>query len=81
MESISLTQEGRKSLIRRMEREIRLSRRLKMHIVLLAADGFSPTEIARALYCSRTTSAPSPVAFTRRGSGLRRSGETRARSS
>ena len=66
MESIYLTQEGRKSLIRRMKREIRLSRRLRMHIVLLAADGYSPTEIARALYCSRTTSTPSPVAFTRR---------------
>jgi transposase len=26
-----------------------------MHIILLAADGFSPTEIARVLFCSRTT--------------------------
>jgi putative transposase len=26
-----------------------------MHIILLAADGFSPTEIARTLFCSRTT--------------------------
>ncbi len=26
-----------------------------MHIVVLAADGHSPTEIARTLFCSRTT--------------------------
>jgi putative transposase len=26
-----------------------------MHIILLAGDGFSPTEIARTLFCSRTT--------------------------
>ena len=26
-----------------------------MHIILLAGDGFSPTEIARVLFCSRTT--------------------------
>jgi len=26
-----------------------------MHIVLLAAEGRSPTEIARMLFCSRTT--------------------------
>ena len=26
-----------------------------MHIVLLCADGCSPTEIARVLFCSRTT--------------------------
>jgi transposase len=55
MESISLAPEERKSLIRRMKQETKPSRRLRMHIVLLAADGYSPTEIARALYCSRTT--------------------------
>jgi Homeodomain-like domain len=26
-----------------------------MHIVLLASDGLSPTQIARVLFCSRTT--------------------------
>jgi transposase len=55
MESISLTQEERKALIRKMKRETKPSRRLRMHIALLAADGHSPTEIARVLYCSRTT--------------------------
>jgi transposase len=38
-----------------MKRERRPSRRLRMHIVLLASDGRSPTEIARVLFCSRTT--------------------------
>jgi transposase len=55
MESISLTQEERKALIRKMKRETKPSRRLRMHIALLAADGHSPTEIAHVLYCSRTT--------------------------
>ncbi|MGH3148713.1 MAG: helix-turn-helix domain-containing protein [Rubrobacter sp.] len=31
------------------------SRRLRMHLVLLASDALSPTEIARLLFCSRTT--------------------------
>jgi DNA-binding MarR family transcriptional regulator len=68
MESISLTQEERKALIRKMERETKPGRRLRMHIALLAADGHSPTEIARVLYCSRTT----VYAITRR---FRREGE------
>jgi putative transposase len=38
-----------------MKRERQPSRRLRMHIVLLASDGRSPTEIARVLFCSRTT--------------------------
>lgn len=55
MESIALTPEERKSLIRKMKRETQPSRRLRMHIVLLVADDHSPSEIARTLYCSRTT--------------------------
>lgn len=55
MESISLAPQERKTLIRRMKQETPASRRLRMHIVLLAADGHSPTEIAPVLYCSRTT--------------------------
>jgi biotin operon repressor len=55
MESISLTQEERKALIHKMKQETKPGRRLRMHIALLAADGHSPTEIARVLYCSRTT--------------------------
>jgi len=55
MESISLAEEERKTLLRAMKRETKPSRRLRMHIVLLAADGHSPTQIARTLYCSRTT--------------------------
>ena len=69
MESISLTQEGRKSLIRRMKQETKPSRRLRMHIVLLAADGYSPTEIARALYCSRTTVYATVRRFREEGEG------------
>jgi putative transposase len=55
MQSIALLSEERKELIRRMKRERKPSRRLRMHIVLLAADGHHPTCIARLLYCSRTT--------------------------
>ena len=55
MESISLSEEERKALIRKMKRETKPSRRLRMHIVLLASEGLSPTQIARTLYCSRTT--------------------------
>lgn len=55
MESITIAPTERKDLIVGMKREIRLSRRLRMHIVLLASEGNSPTEIARVLYCSRTT--------------------------
>lgn len=55
MQSIALTPKERKELIRRMKRERKPSRRLRMHIALLAADGHHPTSIARVLYCSRTT--------------------------
>jgi putative transposase len=55
MQSIALTPQERKDLICRMKRERRPSRRLRMHIVLLAADGHRPARIARVLYCSRTT--------------------------
>src|SRR5919199_6273952 len=55
MQSITLASEERKDLIRKMKRERRPSRRLRMHIVLLCAEGRSPTEIARVLFCSRTT--------------------------
>lgn len=55
MQSITLTQQQRKDLIRLIKRETKPSRRLRMHIALLASDGFSPTQISRVLYCSRTT--------------------------
>jgi len=55
MQSIILTPHQRKDLIRVMKRETKPSRRLRMHIALLASDGFSPTQISRVLYCSRTT--------------------------
>jgi putative transposase len=55
MQSITLTPKERKNLICRVKRERKPSRRLRMHIVLLAADGHRPTQIARVLYCSRTT--------------------------
>ena len=55
MQSIILTSQQRKDLIRVMKRETKPSRRLRMHIALLASDGFSPTQISRVLYCSRTT--------------------------
>ena len=55
MQSIILASEERKDLIREMKRERRPSRRLRMHIVVLCAVGRSPTEIARVLFCSRTT--------------------------
>jgi putative transposase len=53
--SIALNPKERKDLIVRMKLERKPSRRLRMHIVLLAADGHHPTSIARVLYCSRTT--------------------------
>ena len=53
--SITLAPKERKTLIRRMKRERKPSRRLRMHIVVLVADGYSPTRIARVLFCSRTT--------------------------
>jgi putative transposase len=55
MQSIVMTPKERKDLIVKMKRERRPSRRLRMHIVVLRADGRSPTEIARVLFCSRTT--------------------------
>ena len=55
MENITITPQVRKDLIIEMKREAKPSRRLRMHIALLASDGRSPTEIARVLFCSRTT--------------------------
>lgn len=55
MHSITLTTQQRKELIRQMKREVKPSRRLRMHIILLATDGHPPSQIARVLYCSRTT--------------------------
>jgi putative transposase len=55
MEGITIAPTERKDLIVRMKRESRPSRRLRMHIVLLASEGYSPTKIARTLFCSRTT--------------------------
>lgn len=55
MESIAIAPKERKDLIAKMKREMKPSRRLRMHIVLLASDSRSPTEIARLLFCSRTT--------------------------
>ena len=55
MQSITIAPEERKDLIQEMKRETKPSRRLRMHIVLLASEGLSPTEIARVLFCSRTT--------------------------
>lgn len=55
MQSIAITSEERKDLIREMKRESKPSRRLRMHIVLLTCDGYSPTEIGRILFCSRTS--------------------------
>jgi transposase len=55
MQSIAITSSERKDLIREMKRERQPSRRLRLHIVLLASEGLSPTEIARLLFCSRTT--------------------------
>ena len=55
MENITIAPQVRKDLICEMKREARPNRRLRMHIALLASDGRSPTEIARVLFCSRTT--------------------------
>jgi transposase len=67
MESITIAPEERKGLIIEMKRETRPSRRLRMHIALLASDGFSPTEISRALFCSRTTVYAVVSCFLREG--------------
>ena len=55
MEGISLAAEERKAFIRKMRLERKSSRCLRMHIILLTADGHSPSQIACTLYCSRTT--------------------------
>ncbi|MBA2377110.1 MAG: helix-turn-helix domain-containing protein [Actinomycetota bacterium] len=55
MESIAIAPSERKGLIIEMKRERRPSRRLRMHIALLADDGRSPTEISGVLFCSRAT--------------------------
>jgi putative transposase len=55
MENITLAPQVRKSLITEMKREAKPSRRLRMHIALLASGGLSATEISRVLFCSRTT--------------------------
>jgi DNA-binding NarL/FixJ family response regulator len=55
MQSITIALEERKDLIQKMKRERKPSRRLRIHIVLLASEGLSPTEIARVLFRSRTT--------------------------
>jgi putative transposase len=67
MQSIIIAPEERKDLILRMKREAKPSRRLRMHIALLASDGHSPTEIARALFCSRTTVYALADRFLREG--------------
>ena len=55
MQNITIAPSERKSLLIEMKRERKPSRRLRMHITLLASDRFSPTEISRLLFCSRTT--------------------------
>ena len=55
MQSITIAPKERKVLISQMKRESKPSRRLRMHIILLAANSRSPTEISRTLFCSRTT--------------------------
>lgn len=67
MEGITIAPTERKDLIVRMKRESRPSRRLRMHIVLLASEGYSPTKIARILFCSRTTVYAIVGRFTREG--------------
>ena len=67
MQSITLTSAERKELIVGMKRERKPSRRLRMHIVLLASDGHRPARIARVLYCSRTTVYAVAYRFLREG--------------
>jgi transposase len=67
VENITIAPQLRKSLIIEMKREARPSRRLRMHIALLASDGLSPTEISRALFCSRTTVYAVVSRFLREG--------------
>jgi transposase len=67
MEGITIAPTERKDLIRRMKREGKPSRRLRMHIVLLASEGHSATRIARTLFCSRTTVYSVVGRFVREG--------------
>ena len=67
MEGITIAPPERKDLICTMKREIKPSRRLRMHIVLLASAGYSPTQIARLLFCSRTTIYTIVGRFVREG--------------
>jgi len=67
MENIIIAPQERKDLILEMKREVKPSRRLRMHIALLAADGCSPTEISRTLFCSRTTVYTVASRFLREG--------------
>jgi putative transposase len=67
MQSIALLPKERKELIRLMKRERKPSGRLRMHIVLLTADGYSPTHISRVLFCSRTTVYAITRRFLREG--------------
>ena len=55
MESIIIASQERKDLVHQMKRESKPSRRLRVHIILLATDGYSVTRIARTLFCSCTT--------------------------
>jgi hypothetical protein len=68
MQSITIAPEERKDLIRIMKRERQPSRSLRMHIVLLASEGLSPTQISRVLFCSRTTVYAVVARFAFRGS-------------
>jgi transposase len=67
MENITIAPGERKDLIFRLKRESKPSRRLRMHIVLLASEGYSPTKIARILFCSRTTVYAIVGRFVREG--------------
>lgn len=67
MENITIAPEERKSLISEMKREVKPSRRLRMHIALLAFEGLSPTEISQILFCSRTTVYAVVSRFLRQG--------------
>ena len=67
MESITIAPRERKDLVRRMKRERKPSRRLRMHIVLLASEGYSATKIAQTLFCSRTTVYAIVGRFVREG--------------
>ena len=50
-----------------MKREGKLSRRLRMHIALLASEGYSATKITCVLYCFRTTVYTIVGRFVREG--------------